>query len=147
MKKSLRAMVFFLAIFVMPIVVLALLGGVFYVLYAVDACITEVRREIRLPSGLEFSIVETDCSTLGEDASVSIYGLNAEDGAGRSLLFKYGPASDQVSAIEITGEDGILISIPSVSDVVFTKTLWMDRLIKYNIGHIYHPKPDPAETR
>jgi hypothetical protein len=46
-----------------------------------------------------------------------------------------------------TGEDGISISIPSVSDVVFMKTLWMDRLIKYNIGHIDYPKPDPTETR
>jgi hypothetical protein len=147
MKKSLRVMAFFLAILVIPIVILALLGGVLYVLYAVDACITEVRREIRLPSGLEFSIVETDCSTLGEDASVSIYGSNEADGAGRTLLFKYGPDSDQVSAIEITGEGVILISIPGVSDVVFTKTLWMDRLIKYNIGHIDYPKPAPAETR
>jgi hypothetical protein len=147
MSISLKSVIYGLAIFTFPIAPFAVFGGAFYILYAVNACITEVRREIRLPSGLEFSIVETDCSTLGEDASVSIYGLNEADGAGRTLLFKYGPDSDQVSAIEITGEDGILISIPSVSDVVFTKTLWMDRLIKYNIGHIYHPKPDPVETR
>ena len=147
MSMSLKSVIFGLAIFAFPIAPFVVFGGAFYILYAVNACITEVRREIYLPSGLQFSIVETDCSTLGEDASVSIYGLNEADGAGRTLLFKYGPASDQVSAIEITGEDGILISIPSVSDVVFTKTLWMNRLIKYNIGHHYHPLPDPMETR
>ena len=147
MSMSLKSVIYGLAIFAFPIAPFVVFGGAFYILYAVNACITEVRREIRLPSGLEFSIVETDCSTLGEDASVSIYGLNEADGAGRTLLFKYGPDSDQVSAIEITGEDGILISIPSVSDVTFMKARWMDRLVKYNIGHIDYPKPAPAETR
>jgi hypothetical protein len=147
MTMSLKSVIYGLAIFAFPIAPFVVFGGAFYILYAVNACITEVRREIHLPSGLKFSVVETDCSTLGEDASVSIYGLDEAHDAGKTLLFKFGPDSDQVSAIEITGEDGILISIPSVSDVIFMETMWMDRLIKYNIGHADYPKPDPAETR
>jgi hypothetical protein len=147
MGVSLKNVIYGLAMLALPIAPFVVFGRAFYILYAVNACITEVRREIHLPSGLKFSIVETDCSTLGEDASVSIYGLNEAHGSDRTLLFKYGPDSDQVSAIEITGEDGILMSIPSVSDVILMKTLWMDRLIKYNIGHIDYQKPDPVETR
>ena len=90
--------------------------------------------------GLRFQISETDCSTLGEDASISVYGLN-EKGGSRTLLFKYGPSRDVLPTVEVRGQDRILISIPVVSDVVFQERQWMNRRIDYAIGHIDYPNP------
>jgi hypothetical protein len=57
----------------------ALIGGTFYVPYSMNACITEVRQGGIVRSNMQFQITETDCSTLGEDASVNVYGFSASD--------------------------------------------------------------------
>jgi hypothetical protein len=63
----LRGLLFCIAII---IATYALIGAAFYVLYAVDACIIEIRHDGIVRAIMQFQITETDCSTLGEDASV-----------------------------------------------------------------------------
>jgi len=91
---------------------------------------------------MRFQITETDCSTLGEDASVSVFGID-ETGAGRRLLFKYGPASYDLPLPEIAVpvNDTILISVPVVSSVFVREAQWNHRSINYHIGHIDYPDP------
>jgi hypothetical protein len=102
----------------LPFSIVLVPAGAFYGLYVVDACITEVRKDGISRSNMRFQITETDCSTLGEDASVSVFGLD-ETGTGRTLLFKYGPASYDLPLPEIAvpDNDTILISVPVVSNV------------------------------
>jgi hypothetical protein len=122
--------------------------GAFYALYGVDACITEVRKDGISRSHMRFQITETDCSTLGADASASVFGLD-ETGAGRTLLFKYGPASYDLPLPEIAvpDNDTILISVPVVSSVFLRDPQWNHRAINYNIGHIDYPDPGDALAR
>jgi hypothetical protein len=111
-------------------------------LYAVNVCITEVRQDGIVRGNMQFQITETDCSTLGEDASVSVYG-SADSGSGRTLLFKYGPANDlPLPTIEVLDQRTIVIAVPSVSDVDFQLESWNNHSIRYEIGHIYYPRPD-----
>ena len=97
---------------------------------------------------MRFQITETDCSTLGEDASISVFGLDAT-GAGRTLLFKYGPASYDLPLPEIAvpDNDTILISVPVVSSVFLRESQWNHRSINYNIGHLDYPEPGDALAR
>src|SRR5262245_49394901 len=136
MRASTKGMLFWSAILTMPLAALVLIVGGFYILYSVNACITDLRREITVPSGLKFSIVETDCSTLGEDTSISIYGATADD---RTLLLRYSPDSDRVAEITIADGDNIVISIPTVSSIQSMETSWRNRVIKYDVGHIDYP--------
>jgi hypothetical protein len=84
MSMSLKSVIYGLAIFAFPIAPFVVFGGAFYILYAVNACITEVKNEGISRSSLSFQITETYCSTLGEDAAISIYGLD-EAGGGRVI--------------------------------------------------------------
>ena len=97
---------------------------------------------------MRFQITETDCSTLGADASVSVFGLD-ETAPGRTLLFKYGPASYDLPLPEVavSDNDTILISVPVVSSVFLRKPQWNDRSINYKIGHIDYPDPGDALAR
>jgi hypothetical protein len=126
----------------------ALIGGAFYVLYAMNACLTEVRQDAIVRANMQFQITETDCSTLGEDASVSVYGFRDSDGH-RTLLFKYGPASYHLPlpTIEVPDQQTIIIAVPIVSDVVFQLDRWNDHRITYNIGHVYYPTPSKEPSR
>jgi hypothetical protein len=145
---SLKSVIYGLAIFAFPIAPFVVFGGAFYILYAVNACITEVKSEGISRSSLSFQITETYCSTLGEDAAVSVYGLN-EAGGGRTLLFKYGPASDDLPLpeIDVSDQHTITITVPIVSDVFVQLGRWDNRPIRYNIGHIDYPSPNDGETR
>jgi hypothetical protein len=87
---SLKEALFGLIILIVPIAPVVLLAGAFYTYYAMNACITEVTRDDIVRSNMRFQIMETDCSTLGEDASVSVYGFN-QAGGEKTLLFKYDP--------------------------------------------------------
>ena len=129
----------------LPFSIVLVPAGAFYVRYVVNACITEVRKDGISRSNMRFQITETDCSTLGEDASVSVFGLD-ETAAGRTLLFKYGPASYDLPLPEIAvpGNDTILISVPVASSVFLRKSQWHRRSINYNIGH---PNPGDALAR
>ena len=95
---------------------------------------------------LEFKISETDCSTLGEDASVSVYGIGAS-GEDERLLFRYDPGPDVLPTIEVLGQGRIVMTIPAVSEVIFQERKWMSFSIDYNIGHIDYPRPGAGEAR
>jgi hypothetical protein len=132
----------------LPFSIVLVPAGAFYVLYVVDACITEVRKDGISRSNMRFQITETDCSTLGEDASISVFGLDAT-GAGGTLLVKYGPASYDLPLPEIAvpDNDTILISVPVVSSVFLRESQWNHRSINYNIGHLDYPEPGDALAR
>jgi hypothetical protein len=108
---------------------------------------TEVRQDGIVRGNMRFQITETDCSTLGEDASVSVYGFG-DPGSNRTLLFEYGPANDlRLPTIEVLDQQTIVIAVPSVSDVVFQTGSWNNHSIRYDIGHIYYPKIDGSHAR
>jgi hypothetical protein len=148
MSMSLKSVIYGFAMLAFPITPFVVFGGAFYILYAVNACITEVRNDGISRSSLRFQITETYCSTLGEDAAISVYGLNEASG-GRTLLFRYGPASDDLPLpeIDVTDQHIITIAVPIVSDIFFQLGRWNNRLIRYDIGHIEYPSPNNGETR
>jgi hypothetical protein len=134
------------AMMALPILVLILLFGSVFSLYMANACVTEVRQRIVSTHGLGFEISETDCSTLGEDASISVHGLD-EHGRHATLLFRYGPGPDVLPTIQMPDQGRIVITISSVSDVVFQKHRWMNRSVYYDIGHIDYPRPGADDAR
>jgi hypothetical protein len=72
-------------------------------------CITETRKRLPNVSGFDFEISETDCSTLGEDASISVFASKSGQ-TGKTLLFKYGPAGiDPISVITSVDEHTVQI--------------------------------------
>jgi hypothetical protein len=118
------------------------LGSAYLILASVGlaptpyTCITETRKKIPNLSGFDFEITETDCSTLGEDASISVF-VSKAGGNTKTLIFKYGPAVDGLlPSIVMHNEGNLSISIPIVSDVVFQEHKWQNISIAYNIGHI-----------
>jgi hypothetical protein len=125
--------------------IIAPLGSAYLLLAAVGlawtpyTCIIETRKKIPNLSGFDFEITETDCSTLGEDASVSVFVSKGGDRT-KTLLFKYGPAVDNIlPSIAVNKESNFLISIPRVSDVRFQEHRWQNMSIQYNIAHIDYP--------
>jgi hypothetical protein len=144
----LKHALFWLGMAMLPIAPFALIGGAIYVLYAVNACITEVRQDGIFRANMQFRITETNCSTMGEDASVSVYGSSASSD-GKTLLFKYGPASYDLPlpTIEVPDQQTIIITVPIVSDVAFQLHTWNDRSIKYDIGQVNYPRTDNEFAR
>lgn len=143
---SFKHIIAYVGILMAPIGVMILGAGSLYLWYKVNACITEVRQSISPMPGLEFKISETDCSTLGEDASVSVYGIG-ERGKDERLLFRYDPGPDVLPTIEVLEQGRIVMTIPAVSEVIFQERKWMSFSIDYNIGHIDYPRPGAGEAR
>jgi hypothetical protein len=123
-----------------PVIMLPFLGiAVFYILYSVNACIDAVPMDGIVRGGLEFQVTETYCSTLGEDAAISVFGVSRPGGA-KVLLLKYGPESDEVPLprIEVSNET-ITITVPVVSDISFQVDTWLGRRVAYEIKHVGYP--------
>jgi len=111
------------------------------------ACITETKQKISNLSGFDIEMSETDCSTLGEDAAVSVF--IAKTGEKRkTLLFKYGPASymSLLPTISLPTPDVLLIAVPEVSDVIFQMEKWRNLSIDYDIGLISYPLGNEKRT-
>jgi hypothetical protein len=119
-------------------------------------CITEVHKKISNISGFDFEISETDCSTLGEGASISIF-ASISGQTKRTLLFKYGPVGtnfkygptgvDLMPAITSVDRNTVQISVPRVSDVVFRKDKLEGLTINYDIGAIDYPVKDAEKNK
>lgn len=128
---ALSPLLVFLAIMVVPMI---------------GACTTEVKRQIHLPSGVNFEISETDCDLLAKDVGMSV--LASEKGDWRqTLLFKFTPIDEtELPDIKVDAQHAtILISIDAIGDVFSHLDHWRGMAIKYDIGHIYYPSPnDPA---
>ncbi len=129
---------FLLALF--SVLVLPFLGiVVLYDLYSVNACVVAVRLDGIVRDGLKFQVTETYCSTLGEDAAISVFGVSRSS-ANKVLLLKYGPESDEVSLPQIEVSDQtITITVPVVSDISFQIDTWLGRRVVYEIKLIRYP--------
>jgi hypothetical protein len=103
-----------------------------------STCITEKRQSLSL---LEFNyeISETDCSTLGEDASISVF-VSKVGRAEKVLLFKYGPAVvNQMPIITSIDSNTVRISITRISDIIFRRKNWEGLSVDYDIGVVDYP--------
>jgi hypothetical protein len=139
-----RGLLFTIAII---IAAYALIAGVLYLMFFVDACINTTVSSISV-AGLRFHVEDTDCDTLAKEEWVSVYGL-ADRGRSRTLLFKYDPGSYPLppTTIQVPDPQTIVIAVPSVSDVVFQIDSWNNHSIRYDIGHTYYPKIDGKHDR
>jgi hypothetical protein len=124
---------------VVPFGCLYLLVANLGLIWTPDTCITDTIKKISNLSGYDFKIIETDCSTLGEDASVSIYAsLVGQKRA--ALLFKYGPAGiDPYPSIAVTDQGNVSISVSVVSDVILQRFEWRSVSVDYHIGRVISP--------
>jgi hypothetical protein len=123
----------------------AMLGSVYLLLAMVGlapnpyTCITETHKKVSGLSGFDFEISETDCSTLGEDASISVFAVKSGE-TKKVLLFKYGPAGgDPMPVIIPVDQHTIQISVSRISDLIFRRDNWEGLSINYNIGIVDYP--------
>jgi|ERR1051326_303035 hypothetical protein len=121
------------------------LGAVYLLLATIGlaprpyTCLTETHEKISGLLGYDFEISETDCSTLGEDASISVFASKAGQ-TNKELLFKYGPAGvDPLPIITSVDQHTIQISVPRISDVIFRRDNWEGLSVIYSIGIIDYP--------
>jgi hypothetical protein len=104
-----------------------------------NTCITDTIEKISNLSAYYFRIIETDCLTLGEDASVSVF-VSLVGQKRAALLFKYGPAGiNPYPSIAVTAQGNVSISIPVVSDVILQRFEWRNVSVNYQIGHVISP--------
>jgi hypothetical protein len=128
------------ALFFLPLlIIVALISGTLWLLFDMDACISTTKARISV-AGLRFQVEDTNCDTLAKEEWVSVYGF-PDSGRGRTLLFKYSPASYHLPlpTIEVPDQRTIIIAIPIVSGVYFKLDSWNNHSIRYNIGHIDYP--------
>ncbi len=132
----LRGLLFTIAII---IAAYALIAAVLYLMFFVDACISTTRSRISV-AGLGFQVEDTNCDTLAKEEWVSVYGFADRD-RGRTLLFRYSPASYHLPlpTIEVPDQRTIIIAIPIVSSVYSKLDSWHNHSIRYDIGHIDYP--------
>ncbi len=102
-------------------------------------------------SGMEFKVIYSSRARLFvTDHAISIYARRAaleEESLfakwlnRQTLLFRYDPGSDtyHLPTINASGNDRILISIPTVSSVLFQNRKWRNVSIDYDIGRIEYP--------
>jgi hypothetical protein len=102
-------------------------------------CMSSTIQTITNLSGYDFKVIETDCSTIGEDASVSVY-ISLAGRKKEVLLFKYGPAGiNPYPSIAVSDPGNVSISIPVVSDLILQRHKWLNVSIDYRIGQVMHP--------
>jgi hypothetical protein len=128
------------ALFFLPLlIIVVLLSGALWLLFGMDACISTTMSRISV-AGLRFQVEDTDCDTLAKEEWVSVYGF-ADTGRGRTLLFKYSPASYHLPlpTIDVPDQRTIIIAIPIVSSVYVKLESWNNHSIRYNVDHIDYP--------
>jgi hypothetical protein len=120
-------------------------GAIYLLLAAIglaptpQTCITETHEKISGISGFDFEISETNCSTLGEDASISVFAYKSEQTKG-TLLLKYGPAGvDPLPHITSVDQHTVQISISRVSDLLFRRDSLNGLSVNYDIGVVDYP--------
>jgi hypothetical protein len=110
-----------------------------YGLWTPYTCITDTIQQMSNLSGYDFKVVETDCSTLGEDAAVKVY-ISFTGRKRAVLLFKYGPSGvNPYPSIAVPERDRVSISVPEVSDVFLERHKWLGISVDYHIGHAMQP--------
>jgi hypothetical protein len=132
------------ALFFLPLlIIVTIISGTLWLLFGMDACVSSTISTMYV-AGLGFRVEDTDCDTLAKEEWVSVYG-SADRGRGRTLLFKYDPGSYPLppTTIQVPDPQTILIAVPRVSEVLFQLDSWNNHAIRYDIGHIDYPRPDP----
>jgi hypothetical protein len=100
------------------------------------SCIDTPKKEFRDPSGVQISIVDTACDTLGNDLSESIFASQGPS-TPKQLLFKYGPDErSQLPRVSVRDGNVIVISVDSILDVIFQATRYGSYTIVYEVKHI-----------
>jgi hypothetical protein len=109
-------------------------------------CVTENLETVHNVAGFDFEISETDCSTLGEDSSISVFAFKPGQ-TGKTLLFKYGPAGvNPMPVITSVDPHTVQISVPRISDLILRRDSWEGLSINYNIGIIDYPSSSPQKN-
>ena len=114
-----------------------------------DDCLSEELAVIPNLDDARFEIIYTNCDTLAKDEAIRVYTSPAIV-AGKSwfaswqkqreLVFQYDPGRDRgPPAIEASGNNGVLISVPAVSSISVQQRSWRKISIIYRIGHIDYP--------
>jgi hypothetical protein len=136
--------------------VIAMALGMVFVILLITGVIsgdsdTEELMSIPNLSGMEFKVIYTSRARLVvTDYAISIYARRAASKEEslfakwlnrQTLLFRYDPGSDtnNLPTINASGNDRILISIPTVSSVSFQNRKWQNMTIDYNIGNVLSP--------
>jgi hypothetical protein len=134
---------------VVPLACLYVLLAEAGLIWTPNTCVTDTIQTLTNLSGYDFKVTETDCSTLGEDASVSVYvSLASKNKA--VLLFKYDPAGlKPYPSIAVPKERRVSISVPVISEVFLQRHDWHSPRgsvsVDYHIGRIIYPSTsEPA---
>lgn len=102
-------------------------------------CITEVRGHARGILGLDFEFSEVACTTLGNDASLTVF-VSRSGRKERTAIFKFSPAfADEMPRITAIDGNTLSISIDRVIDIYFRKEEWEGISIVYDIRKIDFP--------
>jgi hypothetical protein len=139
-KALFRKVAVWLACIIVPLGVVYLFLAAVGLAWTPYTCIKETRQKISNLSGFDFEISETDCSTFGETASISIF-VSTAGGHEKALLFKYGPEDDGqlLPSIVVSDRGNISISISEVADIVSQQRKWKNSSIYYYIGSVQFP--------
>jgi hypothetical protein len=113
-----------------------------------DSCLSEELATIPNLFDARFEVIYTNCDTLVKDEAIRVY-LSPAVVAGkwfdswqkqRELVFQYDPGGDlKPPAIEASGNNRVLISVPEHSSISLQRRTWRNISIDYRIGHIVHP--------
>jgi hypothetical protein len=128
------------------------LGVLYFYLAAIGliwtpyTCITDTIQEISNLSGYDFKVTETNCTTIGNDTSVSVY-ISPTGRKKAVLLFKYAPAgTDPYPTIAVSEGRSVSITVPVVSEVILERYEWRSVSgtvsVDYHIGHVMFPVAD-----
>jgi hypothetical protein len=105
---------------------------------SLGACVSQPRGKHAISAELVVSLVETYCSSLGEDAAVSVT-VSMKTGKDKSVIFKYDPARDEIlPSISVRG-NSIIVSIAEISTIIDRRERFGPYRIIYNIGKIDYP--------
>ena len=94
-------------------------------------------------SGIDLTVVETSCDTLGNDLSHNIF-ASSTGNPRRTLLFKYGPDERSPLPQIVVGEKTILISIDSVAELMKQTDRYKSYAIQYRVKHVEFPSGPTA---
>lgn len=144
MKKGRRTG---LAKSIMPLVLVStiLVFGIFLtrtLIAGPPACLPLYQKKIIDPVGLTFDVTETDCDVIAKEFYAEIYVSRTGDDA-KTLIFKYDPEQSSHPTVRVFNRSTIMISISSVSSVIYQANEWQNMIIRYRIGKIQYPSPLP----
>ncbi len=136
MPSPRRAILFVLLFIVLPLAPYYFALWMIGMVWPFNHCITEVRGHARGIMGLDFEFSEVVCTTLGNDASITVF-ASRSGRKERTAIFKFAPAfANEMPRITKIDERTLSISIDRVLLIYFRKEDWEGISIVYSIGKI-----------